>query len=288
MSKTRIGRGDGVTERTFHFNGQHWLLGQRTYIMGILNITPDSFSDGGRYLFPKSALKQAETLISGGVDMVDIGGESTRPGHQPVAADEEWRRIAPILGEMKRRWPEIPISVDTQKAIVAEWAIAEGADVINDIQGGIADPEMIPVVAKSQAGYILMFNRATPFLPGQVNLDEMVNTLKNQVAHALSLGLAGNRILIDPGVGFAYGVEDNWTVLKRLAMFSGIAGGVLVGPSRKRFLGAVTGALPQDRDWATAAVASIAAGQGMDVVRVHEVSGIRQALLAADRWWRHE
>ena len=277
-----------MTERTFHFNGQHWRLGQRTYIMGILNITPDSFSDGGRYRCPDSALRQAETLISGGADMVDIGGESTRPGHLPVAADEEWQRIYPVLREMKRRWPETPVSVDTQKAMVAGWAIAEGADVINDIQGGIADPEMIPLVAKSQAGYILMFNRATPFSPGQADVDEMVNTLKSQVAHAVSMGLAGDRILIDPGLGFAYGVEDNWMVLKGLPMFSGIAAGVLVGPSRKRFLGAVTGALPQNRDWATAAVASIAAGQGMDVVRVHEVSGIRQALLAADRWWRHE
>ncbi|PSR32440.1 MAG: dihydropteroate synthase [Sulfobacillus benefaciens] len=277
-----------MTERIFHFNGQHWCLGQRTYIMGILNVTPDSFSDGGRYRFPDTALRHAETLISGGADMVDIGGESTRPGHVPVAADEEWQRIYPVLREMKRRWPEIPLSVDTQKATVAKWAIAEGADVINDIQGAIADPEMISVVANSSAGYVLMFNRATPFSPGQVDVDEMVQSLKKQVAQAAALGLTGDRILIDPGVGFAYGVEDNWTVLKRLSMFSGIAAGVLVGPSRKRFLGAVTGALPQNRDWATAAVSSIAVGQGMDVVRVHEVSGIRQALLAADRWWRHE
>ncbi|MHB1611302.1 MAG: dihydropteroate synthase [Sulfobacillus sp.] len=277
-----------VNQRRFHFNGKSWLLGQKTYIMGILNVTPDSFSDGGQYNDLGQALMQAEHLIESGADMIDIGGESTRPGHTPVAMEEEWARLAPVIRELKHRWPEMPISIDTQKAGIAARAVAEGADVINDIQGGMADPQMMATVAASQAGYILMYNRSSAFAPGKVDVEEMATTLRSQVARAQSANLVSDRILVDPGLGFAYGVEDNWTVLQNMGKFAGIGSGLLLGPSRKRFLGVVTGRSEKDRDWATAGVASIAVGFGMDVVRVHDVLGVRQAVLAADRWWRHD
>ncbi len=277
-----------VNQRRFHFNGKSWLLGQKTYIMGILNVTPDSFSDGGQYNDLGQALMRAEHLIESGADMIDIGGESTRPGHTPVAMEEEWARLAPVIRELKHRWPEMPISIDTQKAGIAARAVAEGADVINDIQGGMADPQMMATVAASQAGYILMYNRSAAFAPGKVDVEEMATTLRSQVARAQSEKLVTDRILVDPGLGFAYGVEDNWTVLQNMGKFVGIGSGLLLGPSRKRFLGVVTGRSEKDRDWATAGVASIAVGFGMDVVRVHDVLGVRQAVLAADRWWRHD
>ena len=277
-----------VNQRRFHFNGKSWLLGQKTYIMGILNVTPDSFSDGGQYNDLGQALMRAEHLIESGADMIDIGGESTRPGHTPVAMEEEWARLAPVIRELKHRWPEMPISIDTQKAGIAARAVAEGADVINDIQGGMADPQMMATVAASQAGYILMYNRSAAFAPGKVDVEEMATTLRSQVARAQSEKLVTDRILVDPGLGFAYGVEDNWTVLQNMGKFVGIGSGLLLGPSRKRFLGVVTGRSEKDRDWATAGVASIAVGFGMDVVRVHDVLGVRQAVLATDRWWRHD
>lgn len=271
--------------RYFDWGRGRWGLGAKTYVMGVVNVTPDSFSDGGAYLRPEDALRHADQLIADGADMLDLGGESTRPGHRPVSAEEEWRRLEPVLKALRRRW-DGPISVDTYKGEIARRAVEEGADVINDIWGGQKDPTLWEVLAGCRVGYVLMYNRSPEFPPGAVDLGEIKASLVQALGALSALGIAGQRVLVDPGLGFAYGVEDNWTVLRALGEFSGLGAGLLLGPSRKRFLGAVTGRPPEERDVATAAVAALAVPYQIDVVRVHNVAAAKDALAVADRWWR--
>lgn len=270
--------------RRFQFNGKEIELGAKTYIMGILNVTPDSFSDGGRYLGVDAATRQAAVLIESGADFIDIGAESTRPGHQPIAIEEEWQRLGPVLKAVRETFPEVAISVDTQKAETASRAIQSGADIINDVGGALGDSRMLSTLSSSRAGYIMMYNREPM---ARADMADMVTQFQRRLIRAQESGIAASRILVDPGLGFAYGSEENWRVLGQLEQLKGLGAGILVGPSRKRFLGTLTGADPDQRDFATASLASLAVGSGMDVVRVHEVSGVRQALLVADRWWRH-
>ncbi len=269
----------------FQFNGKEIRLGHKTYVMGILNVTPDSFSDGGRYVGVDAAAKHAASLVTAGADFLDLGAESTRPGHHPVSVDEEWQRLGPVLQAVRKDHPHIVISVDTQKAPIAYRAIEGGADVINDVGGSCGDPQMLSTVGTGQTGYIMMYNRQ-PL--ARVDMSLMVEHFQRRIREARQVGIASERILVDPGLGFAYGLEENWRVLKQLERLKGLGAGILVGPSRKRFLGEITGVAAGHRDWATASVASLAVGVGMDVVRVHDVAGVRQALLVADRWWRHE
>ncbi len=270
--------------RRFQFNDKEIALGAKTYIMGILNVTPDSFSDGGRYLGVDAATRQAAVLIESGADFIDLGAESTRPGYQPVTTEEEWQRLGPVLKALRQIFPEIALSVDTQKAETAHRAVQSGADIINDVGGDLGDPRMLATLSSTRAGYVMMYNRE-PRAPA--NMADMVSQFQRRLREAHEFGIAESRILVDPGLGFAYGLEDNWRVLGQLEQLKGLGAGMLVGPSRKRFLGTLTGAGPDQRDFATASLASLAVGSGMDVVRVHEVAGVRQALLVADRWWRH-
>ncbi len=270
--------------RTFRFGHGSWDLGQRVYLMGIVNCTPDSFSDGGHYFHWEDAVTRAETLLADGADVVDLGGESTRPGHQPVSVAEEWGRLGPVLTELRHRRPDAVISVDTHKAEVAARAIAAGADIINDIWGLMGDPGMLRVVADSQVGVVMMFNQDPAFLPGEPAIDSMVDFFARGVLQAGEAGVGPDRILVDPGLGFGYAVEDNWTVLRNLPRFRGLGAGMLVGPSRKRFLGHLTGRPPAERDVATAAVAVLAAEAGMDVVRVHEIAPTRDAMRVWGAW----
>ncbi len=273
-----------MNPRIFQFNGKRIVLGKKTYLMGILNVTPDSFSDGGRYVGVETAIRHAASLVTSGVDFIDIGAESTRPGYQPVAVDDEWARLGPVIQAVRKKFPEIAISVDTQKAEIAHRAIQSGADIINDVGGALGDSRMLATVGASQAGYIMMYNREPV---AHVEMSDLVQQFQRRIQEAHEAGISAERILVDPGLGFAYGLEENWRVLRDLEHLKGLGAGILVGPSRKRFLGAITGADPAQRDWATASIASLVVGVGMDVVRVHEGAGVRQALLVADRWWRH-
>lgn len=248
-------------------------------------MTPDSFSDGGCLTDADAALARAERLVEQGADGLDLGAESTRPGYASVSVEEEWKRLASPLRRIRERYPG-PISVDTQKAEIARRALAEGADIINDIWGCAKDPEMARVLAKSRAGLVLMFNRQPAYAEGCVELAEMRRWIERQIQRLDSMGMGPGRILVDPGLGFGMGVADNWTVVKNLQAFSDLGAGILLGPSRKRFLGEVSGRPPAARDVATAALCALAVREGVDVVRVHCPDVVKDALAVADRWER--
>lgn len=266
--------------RHFRVGQTTWPLGQRTYIMGILNVTPDSFSDSGRYTAPDIAVAQAEKLFADGADIVDIGGESTRPGYVPVTLDEEWDRLRPVLTACARKGIG-PISVDTQKAEIARRALDEGTSVINDVSG-LADPQMAKVLQASLCGYVLMYHPQGA-VGETVSIEGMYRWLKTRLSQLSQAGVEVERVLIDPGLGFAYGVEANWAVIAELPALLGLGAGLLVGPSRKRFLAMVSTQPASERDAATAAISALLATQGVDVVRVHHVAMVKEAVAVADR-----
>lgn len=270
MSRAWTFRGAGALE-----------LGGVTRIMGIVNLTPDSFSDGGTLTGVDAGVARAEALWAAGADLVDLGGESTRPGYTAVDASVEWERLRPVLERIRRRLAA-PLSVDTRKAEVARRALAAGADIVNDVSG-LADPEMAGVVAEAKAGYVLMYN-PPPLPPGTVTVAAIRSWLDARLSKLAEAGVAPEQVVVDPGLGFAYAVEDNWRVLADLEGLAGVGRGLLIGPSRKRFLGQVTGRPAAERDAATAALAALAVTKGVDVVRVHEVAMTRDAVRVADRW----
>ena len=291
-------------------------LGRRTLIMGILNVTPDSFSDGGRFFHPGRAVAQALQMQEEGADLIDIGGESTRPGARPVSAREEMKRILPVIERLSARL-RIPISVDTSKALVARRAILAGACLINDVTA-LRDPKMPEVVAQAGVPVILMHTRGTPRSMRRLAryrrlLPEILAELKQSIQKALNAGIRKDRILIDPGIGFAKGPEDSLQILRHLRAFKRLGFPMVVGPSRKSFIGYILerpfsarGGLAfggdsvrgstgsprtgnpghpehveadrpaQDRLFGTAAAVACAAAQGAEILRVHDVAAMRQ------------
>jgi len=215
--------------------------GQRTYIMGILNITPDSFSDGGQFYQPASALAQARRLVAAGADILDIGGQSTRPQAIEISVDEELGRVIPVI-ETVRQQSNIPISIDTTKAAVASAAIAAGADVVNDVSGGLFDPAMLLTVAELGVPVILMHMRGTPQTMQQLTtyqhlIGEIYLFLQERIETAVATGIARHQIAIDPGIGFAKTAAQSLEILRHLPEFQPLGCPLLVGPSRKSFIG---------------------------------------------------
>ncbi|NDY42841.1 dihydropteroate synthase [Dissulfurirhabdus thermomarina] len=263
----------------------HW--GSRTYIMGVLNVTPDSFSDGGRFLDPEAAVEQALALEAAGADIVDVGGESTRPYADPVTEEEELRRTVPVIEAIRRR-SDVPVSIDTTKAAVAEAALAAGADMINDVSALRADPRMAETAARHGAPVVLMHMRGTPgTMQDDTHYDDLVGEvhdfLAERVAWAEARGIPRGKILVDPGIGFGKSYQGNLVLLNRLDALLDIGVPVLVGPSRKAFLGAVTGrAAPAERDAATLGAVAAAALRGCHVVRVHDPAPTVDVLKAVD------
>ncbi len=261
--------------------------GDRTYVMGVINVTPDSFSDGGRFASVESALAQARALVDAGADMLDIGGESTRPYSDPVPADEELRRVVPVIEAIKAELA-VAVSVDTTKAVVAEAALDAGADIVNDVSALRFDPGMAALVASRGVPVVLMHMKGTPkdmqVDPVYENaVEEIALFLEERTVFAREKGIASENIWIDPGIGFGKRLEDNLSILRRLSRFKELGMPLLVGPSRKAFIGAVTGVeRPADRDVGTAAVVALAAAAGADVVRVHNVEYAVQAVRIAD------
>lgn len=252
-------------------------------IMGILNVTPDSFSDGGQFNSFEAALKQAEKLIAEGADILDIGGESTKPFADTVGVEEELLRVIPII-EAIRKKHSIPISIDTSKSEVAVKALEAGATLINDISALRADPQMIDVARTTSAPIIIMHMQGTP-ADMQVNptytdiIREMLDFFTERLAYLESHGVQKNRIIIDPGIGFGKTRHHNLTILKHLDRFSQFGVPVLLAHSRKRFLGDITGiSKEKNRDLATAVVAALSSSKNIDMVRVHDVEATRQAL----------
>lgn len=257
-------------------------LREKALLMGVVNVTPDSFSDGGSYLDPDAAVAHALRLEAEGADILDIGGESTRPGARPVDAAEELRRVAPVVERLRGRL-RTPISIDTTKAAVAEAALAAGAEIINDVSALTADPRMIELAVQSRCGVCIMHMRGTPQTMqhdpqyGDV-VEEVFTYLRNARDRLIAAGVDGTRIAIDPGIGFGKTLEHNLALLRGLERFQSLGCPLVVGPSRKRFIGEVLGDLRADRTAGTLGVCAALAGRGVDVLRVHDVGAVAQML----------
>lgn len=242
---------------------------KRTYIMGILNVTPDSFSDGGSYTTIEKAVQQAKRMEREGADIIDVGGESTRPDHEPVSVEEEIRRVIPVINKLKEEI-EVPLSIDTYKAETAAAAIEAGAEIINDIWGAKKDPNMASVAAKYDVPIILMHNRDNMNYDDLI--EDMVSDLQESIAIAKKAGVKDEQIVIDPGIGFAKTIEDNYTVMANLERFrEKLPYPLLLAASRKRFITKVLDIPPQERDNATGATTCLGIVKGANIVRVHDV-----------------
>ncbi len=264
-------------------------IGHRTHVMGILNITPDSFSDGGRHLAPQRAVSAAGEMLASGADVLDIGGESTRPGAAPVSEVEELERVLPVIEALRRDRPDARLSIDTTKAAVARAAVAAGAAVVNDISALTFDPEMVSTVAELGVPVILSHTRGRPQVMQKGDLRYEGGVVRSVVAaltdardRALAAGVAADDLVFDPGIGFGKTVADNLALLRRLGDLRALGGPVLVGTSRKSFLGTLTGQPVERRDPATHASVALAVAYGADFVRVHDVRGTRDAVRVAD------
>ncbi len=255
-------------------------------IMGIINVTPDSFSDGGNFSSHAAAIAQADQLIRDGADILDIGGESTRPFAAPVAPEEELRRVIPVIQAIRENH-SIPISIDTTKAIVADQALRAGADIINDISALRKDPEMLALVQENSVPVIIMHMQGTPadmqMKPTYTKVTkEIIDFFTERVAWLTKNGVNHNRLIIDPGIGFGKTLQHNLSILKHLNELVSLGLPVLLGHSRKRFLGEITGIpLEAARDLATAVVSALCADRNISIIRVHNVAATRQALLVA-------
>ena len=255
----------------------------RPRVMGILNLTPDSFSDGGRYSGLDAAVRRAREMAAEGADLIDLGGESTRPGAAEVSADEEASRVVPVLRALREQ-TELPLSVDTRKAAVAAEALAAGADVVNDVSG-LADPRMAETVAPGGAGLVLMHMRGTPATMQRLAdyadvVEDVAAELAASLARADAAGIARERVVLDPGIGFAKTGEQNLELIASLrALERRLGRPVLLGPSRKAFIGALLGGVPAEaRDAGTAGACVAGLARGARLFRVHDVRGARQAL----------
>jgi dihydropteroate synthase len=261
----------------------------RPAILGILNVTPDSFSDGGRFLTADAALARADRLLADGARILDVGGESTRPGNEPVPVEVERARVVPVIEALARRHPAVPISVDTVKAEVARVALEAGAAILNDVSAFRLDPAMADVAARGGAGVVLMHSRGTVSTMARLDHAEyapdVVSGVQGELAEALdravTAGVVPDRIVLDPGFGFAKTAEQNLLLLDQLSALSTLGRPLLVGPSRKRFLGSVTGRDVAERDAATAAACVLAYERGARLFRVHDVAQTRDALAVA-------
>jgi dihydropteroate synthase len=270
LGETRIG------PRTFRW-------GDRTYVMGILNVTPDSFSGDGLFRpggeTVRVAVERAREMAEEGADVIDVGGESTRPGHEPVDADEERRRIVPVIAALREAMPDLPLSVDTTKPIVAEAALGAGAAMINDVWGVSEDDTLARLAARRGVPIVLMHNRREARYGDVVT--EVVDELAAATERAIAVGVPRENIIVDPGFGFGKTVEHNLAVLRDLAAFRRIGRPVLLGTSRKSTLGRVLDLPPLERVEATMATTALGVAAGVDIVRVHDIrANVRTARMA--------
>ncbi len=257
--------------------------------MGVLNVTPDSFSDGGRYATVTRACAQALRMVKAGADIIDIGGESTRPGATPVGLQEELDRVLPVILGIREQLGEIPISIDTTKSTVAQAAVDAGATWVNDISGGVQDPTMLKVVAKLGVPICLMHMRGNPkTMRGLTEYQDLVaevsDFLETQIAAAIDCGIAQHHIIIDPGIGFAKTANQSIELLKKLdKLRDRFPYPLLVGVSRKSFIGHILDRpSPLDRTWGTAAACCVAITRGADILRVHDVAEMQDVIKVAD------
>jgi dihydropteroate synthase len=267
------------------------LLGERTLIMGVLNVTPDSFSDGGKFLTVRDAVKQALTMEKSGADLIDIGAESTRPGSSETNAEEELRRLLPVLKALRGKL-RVPISVDTRKAAVAEASIREGAEMINDVSGLRHDAALAAVAAKYDAPLVLMHMRGVPRTMQKAAfardvLKDVLRGLRQSLEIARRAGIKKSQIILDPGIGFGKSFAQNYELLRKLPQLAKLGHPLLVGTSRKGFLGKTLSrdgntAPLEDRIWGTAATVTASILGGAHIVRVHDVAEMAKTARVAD------
>ena len=268
------------------FTNNGWSCGEETGIMGIINVTPDSFSDGGKYANVEAAVMRAKQMVADGADIIDIGGESSRPGAEPITANEECRRVIPVVQALAEQF-QIPISVDTYKAKVAREALSAGACVINDITALHGDPNMCQIIADAQAGVILMHMQGVPATmqkaPTYQNVVAEVHAWLTEVSsQAVDRGIDSSRIMIDPGIGFGKTFDHNLEILRHLMQFRGIGYPMLVGVSRKKFIGRILDLPVHQREEGTAATVAWSIINGANVVRVHNVAKMKQVAQVID------
>ncbi len=266
--------------------GRSVTLGERTLVMGILNLTPDSFSDGGTFVDPHRAVEGAQAMITAGADIVDIGGESTRPFSDPVPLEEELRRTIPVIKAI-RMHTDIPLSIDTMKAEVARQAIEAGADIVNDVSALRFDPEMAPLVATMNVPVILMHMQGTPkTMQEHPHYDclfgEIIAFLQERIYYATSQGIAREQIVVDPGIGFGKTVTHNLQLIRGLHTLSALERPILLGVSRKRFIGTILDRPVGEREIGTAVANTVGIMAGAHIVRVHDVAFHVQAVRMAD------
>jgi len=276
--------------------GKLFEWGARTYLMGILNVTPDSFSDGGEFSSIKAAVIQARHMVAAGADIIDIGGQSTRPGSSQITLQQELDRVLPAIAAIREgpdEWAEVPISIDTTRAEVADRAIALGADIVNDISGGTFDPDMFSVVAQKQVPTILMHIRGTPQTMQKMTdyedlIGEIYGFLEGRIDAAVEAGIERSRLIVDPGIGFAKTGAQNLEIFRQMSRFRTLGVPILVGPSRKSFIGHLLDRStdPKRRVWGTAAACVGAIAGGADILRVHDVAEMRDVCRVADAIFR--
>jgi len=271
-----------------HFRRRTYDLSQRTLIMGVLNVTPDSFSDGGRFFEKEKAVDQGQRLAEAGADILDIGGESTRPGAKALDEEEEARRVIPVIQDLSQRI-EIPISIDTRKARVAEKALAAGAEMVNDISALRFDERLAEVVAERRVPVVLMHMRGQPeTMLWDTHYDnlmgEILEFFRQRIDHAESRGVSPEGIILDPGIGFGKSLErkHNLIILKHLRQFKVLGKPLLIGTSRKAFLGEILDLPPREREEGTMATVAVAILNGANIVRVHEVERMRRFVQVVD------
>lgn len=279
------------------FDSATLIWGQRTYILGILNVTPDSFSDGGDFNALPDAIDRAHVMVEEGADAIDVGGQSTRPHSTPISVDEELQRVIPVVrglreGACGRDSLTVPISVDTTRAVVAREAIAAGAGIVNDVSAGTYDDRMLPTLAELKVPAFLMHLRGTPQTMQQLTdygdlVGEIISWLGDRLKAAEAAGIARSQLAIDPGIGFAKTVEQNLQLLRELSTFRSLGCPILIGSSRKSFIGQVCDRPhPKERLLGTAATLAASIAGGADWVRVHDVAAARDVCRMSDAIWR--
>lgn len=271
---------------TFRFKKHDWHLGEIPRMMGVLNVTPDSFSDGGNFDSVDTAVSHALAMAAAGVDVIDIGGESTRPGAERVPIAVEQERVLPVVTALKKQLPTMPLSIDTRKPEVAGVALESGADIINDVSG-FRDPDMIRLAAATGAGCILMHMRGTPenmreFTEYHDLTGEIISFFEQRIESCRAGGIASCQIILDPGIGFSKNAAQNLELIQTISRFRALGHPVLMGPSRKSFIGKILGEeAAAGRIWGTAAAVALCVYEGADIVRVHDVAEMRDAALVA-------
>jgi len=270
---------DAPQTRILKCRGTQLELGQSTLVMGILNVTPDSFSDGGRYYSVESAITQAKRMVEEGADILDIGAESTRPQHEEVSAEEEWRRLEPVLKALLQH-VTVPISIDTYKASVAAKALEAGAHMMNDVWGLQKDPDMARVVGEYQAPVIVMHNQTGTNYHHLMG--DILTFLRKSIELAEAHGLSGDQIIVDPGIGFGKTTEQNLEVMARLAEFRTLGHPILLGTSRKSFIGKTLDQTVDQRLEGTLTTSVLGVAAGVDFIRVHDVQANCRAVQMAD------